>query len=303
MLTQTRLPAAQDCPFFTKLPLEIRLQIYTLLHTIHVPIRIELPPQRPRPIAEEEDGTLIYEEEDETISHFVAVTSDSESPSSAHYDPHAPGPRFSSQLFRCCSRLYAEATPFLYTHNTYNFSQRESYKVFLAATGARTCALIRKISLDWESLIEFSWGLAKDEYQLGSGGLQEIQLLHWRVRHVEGQAGTRNASVRSYERQLCQCAADIVARHRGLRVVAMETKDKGLAEQVGGGGAARAAGVVTGVGVRARQPRIKWRFVPSRLDVLEHEEVVDVTKDLSALRASKDEADETGFHCTMSSPG
>lgn len=299
MLPPTRTAIAQKSLFFTKLPLEIRLQIYTILHTIAVPIRIELPPQRPRAIAEEEDGTLIYEEEDETTSHFVAVTSDSESPSSAHYNPDAPGSRFSSQLFRCCSALYIEATPYLYTHNTFNFSQRESYKVFLAAVGARTCALIRKIYLDWESLIEFSWSLAKDEYQYGSGGLQEIQLLHWRVRHVEGQAGTRNASVRSYERQLCQCAADIVARHRVLRVVAMETKDKGLAEQVGASGGTAA---VT-LGMRVRQPRIKWRFVPTVHDMLEHEEVIDVTNDLIALRATKDEADETGFHTTMNSPG
>lgn len=181
----------------------------------------------------------------------------------------------SAQLVRTCKHMYQETNVLLYANNVFNCSQRECLKLLLQSIGSKNFSSIKHIIIDWEQLQDFAWSLAKEEYNTAMSGLETVELATWRMR-VLGGTSFLWKEVKSYERQLCQAAVDICAKHPKLNVVAQlpfHRSNRGA----------------------SASHRIKWRFITSATELRINEVEIPIEDELAQIKASGDsEAGGTG---------
>lgn len=258
-------------------PLEVRLRIYDHLLLALKPVKIV-----PRPPWEQNPEDNTNPDHPSTRGYLalttISVPFDGSSTTwAADTESWAIMPHsLSSQLLRTCRDIYTETLPILYCHNSFDLTSRESLKLLLRNIGVANCSLIKHIVLDWDPLQDFAWCLAKDEYCEALRGLTCIQLAYWRVRNIRGTS-IQWRSVKSYERQLCQAAKDILVKHPSLNILAEETFHRRIDDPT------------TTFMCPNRTPnnRIKWRFVCSASEVKSTERIIDLDADLQELNADR----------------
>lgn len=266
-----------ECRFLA-VPVEIRQLVYSELfrscEIIHITAR---PPSTP---IEDEEGTTSW-------------PADQESFAIARHD-------LDSQLLATSKQIYAEGLPFLYSHPTFDLTARESLKLLLHNIGATNFSKIRHIVLDWDALQDFAWSISKPDYATALSGLHIVEMATWRNRHLD-TTGTRWRNVRGYERTMCQAAADILLKHDNLKILVEELfVRKGSVTQIVTGHTIdendeKSKQVSAAIGPR----RVKWRFLAPSAIVKDHEIEVEIEKDLEKLRATQDEATDSGFQLSI----
>ena len=134
--------------------------------------------------------------------------------------------------------------------------------------------------LDWDSLLDFSFMLARPDFVRTTAGLEVIDMATWRMR-VTGGSGFLWRDVRSSERSMCEAALGICQKSRRLRVVAQRVWDR-VKEGLGG------------ERVMRKTERIKWRFVTEEGQLVAGETRLDLETELVVLRQGGGSAKDEG---------
>ena len=186
------IPTRSSASLLT-IPAEIRLKIYSLLF-MHNTLKVEAQPNT-NPI----DYSDLSTEYDTTLSMKPVA--------------------LSSQLLRVNKQLHSEATPLLYSSNTFDCSARSGTELLIASLTPPSFTLITSLMLDWDQLLDFSFSLAKPSFTNLTSSLTILSLAHWRTR-VLGGSSFLWRDVKAYERSVCQSAHAIITKSTQLRIVA-----------------------------------------------------------------------------------
>ncbi|KAK4497472.1 hypothetical protein PRZ48_011923 [Zasmidium cellare] len=130
----------QTCTFLTKLPAEIRNQIYEYIltsHNIHVDCRF-----LSNAVVHPSERLNVYTLKTDSAAHAQTLLPSGENSSVAHYeDRHAACLRPSRTegrrnvpiaLLKTCRQVYDEAVGYLYADNTFSFKTPEDMDLFLS---------------------------------------------------------------------------------------------------------------------------------------------------------------------------
>ncbi|KAK7899951.1 hypothetical protein LTR67_003697 [Exophiala xenobiotica] len=273
--TPSTLTPTISSPFLS-LPSELRLKIYTYVLTSSEPITIT-------PSSPTSHQFFQFLSFDIELDFSSLSSSSPRTPSSSRTTTSPkllpPSPSVSAQFLRTSRLIHTEATPILYTSNTFNCSSRSALPILLQTLTPTTSPLLTHLILDWDQLQDFSWSLSKPATVHATSGLRTLDLATWRMRVVGGSSSLWR-DVKSYERQICQAALDITRKHPRLKVVLQRTFHKRSNLITG----ARASIVPNTWG------RIKWRFVTEQAAAaavaVANEKVVDLQDELDRLSAS-----------------
>ncbi|ETN43121.1 uncharacterized protein HMPREF1541_02279 [Cyphellophora europaea CBS 101466] len=195
-MTEAPADPSRPAPTLLGLPPEIRRIIYTHLLVTADPLGIA-----PAPIP--------------------APSTPPPTPTSTTSTPHPTIRPFqlSSQLLRVSRLTHTEALPILYS-NTFDLASRSALHLLTHAIPASNFALITALTLDWDSLQDFSFQLAKPDFLACLRSLRTIDLSNWRSRVHAASSPFLWRDVRAYERSLCIASQAIVTKTPCLRVVA-----------------------------------------------------------------------------------
>ncbi|KAJ9499391.1 hypothetical protein H2202_004974 [Exophiala xenobiotica] len=162
--TPSTLTPTLSSPFLS-LPSELRLKIYTYVLTSSEPITIT----PSSPTSHQFFQFLSFDIELDFASLSSSPSSSSSSPPSTPNSIRTtmspklltPCPSVSAQFLRTSRLIHTEATPILYTSNTFNCSSRSALPILLQTLTPTTSPLITHLILDWDQLQDFSWSLSK----------------------------------------------------------------------------------------------------------------------------------------------
>lgn len=119
------------------------------------------------------------------------------------------------------SRLtHAEAHPLLYSSNAFDVSARSALYALTTTLPPLIFTQITSLILDWDTLQDFSFQLAKPSFVALLASLTTLSLANWRTRVLQSQSAFLWRGVKAHERSICTAGLLIVERAPRLRLVA-----------------------------------------------------------------------------------
>jgi hypothetical protein len=298
-------------PTLLGLPVEIRLNIYTLLFLCASTLRIEpASPSYQQALDDEQGPSQRYQIRISPVQ-FCRPAYLKRPFSTDDY-----GLGLTSQLLLTCRQIYSEALPLIYSLNKFDCSLRSAPQIFYQIISVTNFAMIRHLLLDWDQLQDFAWSLSKDSQVSATAGLEVLELAYFRrkaLRHPRWEYQRMDITddppkpsediVRSHdrmrertkdhERQLHQAALEITQRHARLRYLVQETCLKAgprgyqrerVSTSMGGRGYTLSRPIVE----LTTSERLRWRFVSEKAlhESRGNGTVLDIVAELTALEVN-----------------